>query len=96
MRTNIVIDDGLMTEALACTGLETKKAVIEEALRTLVQLRRQGEIRSLRGRLHWQGDLNSLREGQVAYTTADGLTDETPISTEANDQVESSDTHVAG
>ncbi len=96
MRTNIVIDDGLMTEALACTGLETKKAVIEEALRTLVQLRRQGEIRSLRGRLHWQGDLNSLREGRVAYTTDDGITDEARISLETIHQVESSDTNVAG
>ena len=34
MRTNIVIDDALLAEALLCTGLSTKKAVIEEALRT--------------------------------------------------------------
>ena len=95
MRTNIVIDEGLMTEALACTGLETKKAVIEEALRTLVQLRRQSAIRALRGQLHWQGDLNSLRESRVAYTTDEFSTNEQAID-HAGSQAEGGDTDVAG
>lgn len=67
MRTNIVIDDTLLTEALSCTGLSTKKAVIEEALRTLVRLKSQEQIRSLRGQLRWEGDLHALRESRVAY-----------------------------
>jgi Arc/MetJ family transcription regulator len=64
MRTNVVIDDELMAEALESTGLKTKKAVIEEALRTLVRLRKQEQVRSLRGKLQWEGDLDTLREGR--------------------------------
>jgi hypothetical protein len=38
--------------------------VIEEALRTLVRLKAQEQIRTLRGKLHWEGDLDALREGR--------------------------------
>ena len=64
MRTNVVIDDELLAEAMRCTGLVTKKAVIDEALSTLVRLRRQTQIRQLRGQLRWEGDLATLREGR--------------------------------
>ena len=64
MRTNVVIDDELMAAALESTGLKTKKAVIEEALRTLVRLRAQEQVRSLRGKLRWEGDLAVLRENR--------------------------------
>lgn len=67
MRTNIVIDDLLLSEALSCTGLPTKKAVIEEALRTLVRLKSQEQVRSLRGHLRWEGDLYAMRESRVTY-----------------------------
>lgn len=65
MRTNVVIDDELMAAALESTGLKTKKAVIEEALRTLVRLKEQEGIRSLRGKLQWEGELSVLREGRI-------------------------------
>lgn len=61
MRTNIVIDDKLMRDTLRATGLKTKRAAVEEALRTLLRLRRQAGIRRLRGKLDWQGDLNAMR-----------------------------------
>ena len=64
MRTNVVIDDQLMSEALETTGLKTKKAVIEEALRTLVRLKKQEQVRTLRGKLEWEGSLSALREGR--------------------------------
>jgi Arc/MetJ family transcription regulator len=64
MRTNVVIDDELMAAALETTSLKTKRAVIEEALRTLVQLRAQERVRALRGKLQWEGDLEVLREGR--------------------------------
>ena len=67
MRTNIVIDDELMAEAMELTGLKTKRAVVEMALQTLIQLNRQGEIEDLFGRLHWEGDLNQIREDRVDY-----------------------------
>jgi Arc/MetJ family transcription regulator len=65
MRTNVVIDDELMTQAMASSGLATKKAVIEEALRTLIRLKAQEEIRRWRGRLRWEGNLNEMREGRL-------------------------------
>ncbi len=61
MRTNIVIDDRLMQDALRTTGLKTKREAVELGLRTLLRLRRQARIRSLRGKLKWQGDLNAMR-----------------------------------
>ncbi len=65
MRTNLVIDDALMAEALRVTGLPTKKAVVEEALRTLLRLKAQAQTRSLRGRLHWEGDLEASRTDRL-------------------------------
>jgi Arc/MetJ family transcription regulator len=65
MRTTVVIDEQLMSEALASTGLRTKKAVIEEALRTLLRLKKQERVRALRGKLEWEGSLSVLREGCV-------------------------------
>jgi Arc/MetJ family transcription regulator len=61
LRTNIVLDDALLAEAMRRTGLKTKRAVVEEALKTLVRLKRQEEIRQLRGKLHWEGDLDEMR-----------------------------------
>ena len=61
MRTNIVIDDRLMKEALRATGLKTKREAVELGLRTLLRLRRQEEIRRYRGKLNWQGDLEAMR-----------------------------------
>ena len=61
MRTNIVIDDKLMRDTLRATGLKTKREAVELGLRTLLRLRKQGEIRRLRGKLDWQGDLNGMR-----------------------------------
>jgi Arc/MetJ family transcription regulator len=61
MRTNIVIDDKLMRETLRATGLKTKRATVEQGLRTLLRLSKQAEIRRLRGKLNWKGDLKALR-----------------------------------
>ncbi len=61
MRTNIVIDDDLMRDALKATGAKTKREAVEMGLRTLLQLRKQQQIKSLRGRIHWQGDLERMR-----------------------------------
>ena len=61
MRTNIVIDDKLMRDTLRVTGLKTKREVVELGLQTLVDLGKQAEIRKLRGKLEWQGDLEAMR-----------------------------------
>lgn len=64
MRTNIVIDDNLMAEALKATGLQTKKEVVEQGLKLLVKRKKQQSIRSLRGRITWEGDLDAMRNNE--------------------------------
>ena len=64
MRTNIDIDDILMTEAIRATGAQTKKAVVEEGLRLLVRLAAQRRaVEDMMG-LGWDGDLEASREGR--------------------------------
>ncbi|VAW30593.1 hypothetical protein MNBD_CHLOROFLEXI01-1421 [hydrothermal vent metagenome] len=64
MRTNIIIDDSLMAQARHLSGLKTKRAIVEEALKLLVRSYEQAEIRNLRGKLQWEGDLDALRENR--------------------------------
>ncbi|MEX0904962.1 MAG: type II toxin-antitoxin system VapB family antitoxin [Balneolaceae bacterium] len=61
MRTNIVIDDDLMDEALKVSRLKTKKDAVEEGLKLLVQRKKQENIKDLRGKLHWKGNLEDMR-----------------------------------
>ncbi len=61
MRTNIIIDDNLMAEALKATGVKTKKEAVELGLKTLVTLHKQKAIRKLKGKLLWEGDLDEMR-----------------------------------
>ena len=61
MRMNIVIDDKLMAAALRATGLSTKREVVELGLKTLLRLRQQAEIKKLRGKITWEGDLDAMR-----------------------------------
>jgi Arc/MetJ family transcription regulator len=61
MRTNIVIDDKLMAEALKLTGIRTKREAVELGLKTLLKSARQAEVKRLRGKIAWRGDLDSMR-----------------------------------
>lgn len=61
MRTNIEIDDELMSDALKATGLKTKKEAVEQGLKTLIKLKKQEEIKRFRGKLEWSGDLDDMR-----------------------------------
>ena len=63
MRTNIEIDDKLMSDVLKATGLKTKKEVVELGLKTLIRLKKQQKIRDFRGQLKWTGDLDDMRSG---------------------------------
>ncbi len=65
MRTNIEIDDRLMREAMRKSGASTKRAAVEAGLKLLIQIRSQAGIRRLRGKIHWEGDLNESRLGRV-------------------------------
>ena len=64
MRTNIEIDDELLSRAMTATGLSTKRATVEEGLRLLVRMRKQVEtVAELKG-LGWEGDLDEMRQGR--------------------------------
>jgi len=64
VRTNIEIDDELLSQAMTATGLATKRATVEEGLRLLVRLRKQTKaLTDLKG-LGWEGDLGEMRQGR--------------------------------
>jgi Arc/MetJ family transcription regulator len=65
MRTNIVLDDKLIQRAQKLTGIKTKREVVQEALRALILLHEQAEIRGLRGKLKWEGDLDDQRTSRI-------------------------------
>ncbi len=65
MRTNIVIDDELMREAMEASGLPTKRATVEAALKLLIQIKSQTAVRRLRGKVRWEGNLDEMRTGRV-------------------------------
>jgi len=64
MRTNIEIDDRLLAEAMAATGLPTKRATVEEALRNLVRPHRRTSAIAATAGLGWEGDLDAMRQGR--------------------------------
>jgi Arc/MetJ family transcription regulator len=64
MRTNVEIDDKLMKQALKLSGLKTKRAAIEEGLRTLIRLHQRAKILDLVGKVHWTGNLDESRLGR--------------------------------
>ena len=61
MRTNVVIDDKLMSRAMRTSGCRTKRSAIESGLRLLVQVNSQKKLRDLRGKITWEGDLEEMR-----------------------------------
>jgi len=65
MRTNIVLDDKLIDRAQKLTGIKTKREVVHEALRLLILLNEQAEIRTMRGKIPWDGNLNDQRQSRV-------------------------------
>jgi Arc/MetJ family transcription regulator len=64
MRTNIVIDDQLMADALKASGLTTKREVVELGLKTLIRLKQQEKIKNFKGKLKWAGNLEQMRLDQ--------------------------------
>jgi Arc/MetJ family transcription regulator len=64
MRTNIEIDDEVMAEAQRLTGVRTKRDTVDLALRELVARHHRLGILDLRGKIHWEGDLEESRTGR--------------------------------
>jgi len=60
-RTNIVLDEKLVSKGMRLTGIGTQKALIDYALRELVRRKEQKSILKLKGKISWKGDLDELR-----------------------------------
>ncbi len=67
MRTSIILNDALVAEAMKLSGERTKTGAIHRALDLLVRQSRLRELRSARGTLRWEGDLNAMRERPAPY-----------------------------
>ncbi|MGH3680257.1 MAG: type II toxin-antitoxin system VapB family antitoxin [Natronosporangium sp.] len=66
MRTNIDIDDDLLTEAMRVAGTTTKRATVEAGLAELIRRHRTSQVRKLYGTVEWVGDLDQMRSGPAA------------------------------
>ena len=64
-RTNVVLDDDLVSSCRKATGIKTSRALIDHALRELIRRTRQKKILGLRGAVDWEGDLDAWRKGRV-------------------------------
>ena len=60
-RTNIVLDEKLVSKGMRLTGIETQKGLIDYALRELVRRKEQKKILRFKGKVPWEGDLDQLR-----------------------------------
>ncbi|MDP2646490.1 MAG: type II toxin-antitoxin system VapB family antitoxin [Desulfobacterales bacterium] len=64
-RTNVVLDDKLVEDCIKATGIKTQKALIDQALRELLRHENQIKILDLRGKIHWDGNLDEWRIGRI-------------------------------
>lgn len=65
MRTNIVLDDALVEQAMNLSGIKTKRALVEASLQLFIQMQKQRSLKDLFGKLpHWEGDLDAMRRDQ--------------------------------
>ena len=63
-RTNVVLDDNLVEDCIKATGIKTRKALIDHALRELLRHENQIKILDLKGNIDWEGNLDKWRQGR--------------------------------
>lgn len=61
MRTNIDIDETLMKKAMKASKAKTKKETVEKALQALIEKEARQDMRKMRGKVEWEGDLEEMR-----------------------------------
>lgn len=60
-----MIDDKLMRQAMRALGAKTKREAVQKSLELMVRLNRQEQMRQLRGKLHWEGNLREMRRNRL-------------------------------
>jgi Arc/MetJ family transcription regulator len=68
-RTNLVLDEQLLEEAVRVSGERTYSAAVERALEEYVRRAKASNILSLAGSGLWQGQLSAVREDRGVYRT---------------------------
>jgi Arc/MetJ family transcription regulator len=63
-RTNVVLNDELVSKCRKATGIKTQRELIDHALRELLRHERQKKILELKGKVRWEGDLAQWRQGR--------------------------------
>jgi Arc/MetJ family transcription regulator len=61
MKTNVEIDEALLSEAKKLSQARTKKQVVEQALQYYIQSLYRKQMLQLRGKVQWEGDLDQMR-----------------------------------
>ena len=64
-RTNIEIDEALVKEAMKLTKQKTKKAVVNFALKELVNKEKRKKLLEFEGKVEWRGNLAEMRTGRT-------------------------------
>ncbi len=67
MRTNIDMNDELVAEAMAVTGVRTKKEVVDLALRELIKLKKKKDLLDLVGRVHLDAEFDHKKARRSKY-----------------------------
>ena len=68
MRTNIVLDDKLVEKGMNYTGIQTKRELVDFALRELIRRKERKKILRLKGKLRWEGNLDEMRSSRFDDT----------------------------
>lgn len=61
MKTNIVLNEQLVNEAMKLSNSSTKKEVVDKALQNFVAYLKRKDMKNLFGNVKWEGDLNEMR-----------------------------------
>jgi len=64
-RTNVVLDEQLLSRGKKLTGIKTTKSLLEHALKELIRRRNQRRILELKGKVNWEGDLSQMRKMRI-------------------------------
>ena len=62
MRTNIVLNEQLVEEAMRLSDCHTKKEVVDRALQNFVAYLKRQNMKKMFGKVKWEGDLKKMRE----------------------------------
>jgi Arc/MetJ family transcription regulator len=62
LRTNIELDEKLVSEGLKLTNLKTKKDLVNYALKELVSKKKRKKLINMKGKVEWMGNLSEMRK----------------------------------